>query len=128
MRCRTCQGSLEPIQRAGKFCFNFCRLCKIAYNEHGVQQMNNGQLSSRFNPLETARAIIKSTNAGATPIARTALEVFLMDGLWNCYLQGLKDGVLLAYSQDVRPGEPLTTEGEPNGPVSNAPRDTQQDQ
>jgi len=124
MRCRKCQGQLEPILRAGKFCFNFCRVCVLTYDERGVPVINTGQLASGFNPLAVARGMIKGTAAGATPVTRTALEVFLMDGLWECYLQGLKDGVLLAYSQDVEKGRPLTTEGEPNGPVPNAPRDS----
>ena len=118
-RCTQCQGSLEPIIRAGQFCFHFCRACKLRYTKEGALEMDNSQLSSRFNPLATARGIISKTNSGATPVARTALEVLLMSGLWECYLQGLKDGVLLAYSQDVEQGKPYTTEGSPNGAVSN---------
>jgi len=121
MRCRKCQGQLEPILRGGKFCFNFCRVCVLTYDERGVPVLNTGQLASGFNPLGVARGIIGKTSAGATPVGRTALEVFLMDGLWECYLQGLKDGVLLAYSQDAQKGEPLTTEGKPNGSVPDAP-------
>lgn len=116
LRCRKCSGQLEPIIRGTQFCFNFCRVCKLTYNAQGVPEVSNKQLSSRFNPLSTARSIIGKTNSGVTPLARTALEVFLMEGLWDCYLNGLKDGVLLAYSQDVEKGEPLM-HGEPNGPL-----------
>jgi hypothetical protein len=122
MRCPKCHGSLEPIIRATKFCFNFCRVCKLAYNEHGALEINTGQLSSGFNPLAASRGIIKKTVDGVSPVARTALEVFLMEGLWECYLQGLKDGVLLAFSQDVERGKPIAAEDMPNGPLSNATR------
>ena len=121
VRCRKCQGQLEPIIRGEKFVFNFCRPCKLTYSKEGYLEVSTGQLSSRFNPLSSARDIIGKTNAGATSVTRTALEVFLMNGLWESYFQGLKDGVLLAYSQDVEEGEPLTTEGESNGSVSSTP-------
>jgi hypothetical protein len=89
--------------------------------------MTSAELTSGFDPLKRARGIIEKTNAEAAPVTRTALEVFLMAGLWDCYLQGLKDGVLLAYSQDMRPGEPLSTE-KAHGPVSDAPGNPKTDQ
>ena len=90
--------------------------------------MDNVQLSSRFSPLSQARAIIQKTHADAAPVAKTAMEVFLMSGLWESYLQGLKDGVLLAYSQDVEQGNPLTMEGKNHGPVPSTTENTQRDQ
>lgn len=119
MRCQRCNGQLEPIIRAGQFCFNLCRVCKLRYSKEGYLETTSAELTSGFDPLKRARDIIGKTNAGASPVARTALEVFLMDGLWECYLQGLKDGVLLSYSQDVQPGGPMNGDSA-DGPLPDA--------
>jgi hypothetical protein len=126
MRCRKCQGDLEPIIRGGKYLFHFCRPCKVPYGEDGSYLMDTGLLASSFNPLASVRGIISKTHAGATPVARTALEVLLMQGMWDTYMAGVKDGVLLAYSQDVGEGEP--SEGsDQNGPLRGSPGRSGQD-
>lgn len=121
MRCPKCQGDLEPIVRSGQFVFNFCRACKIPYTEQGRAIFNSGQLVSHFRPLESVRGIIGKTHGSASAVARTALEVMLLQGMWDAYFAGVKDGVLLAYSQDVGEGEPV---GDKDEPLSGAARDT----
>ena len=103
MRCKKCGGQLEPIVRGGQFVFNFCRPCKLRYTKEGYLEM----APSEFNILKEARAIVGKTNEDASPVARSALEILLMQGLWESYYRGLKDGVLLAYSQDVGDSEPI---------------------
>jgi len=128
MRCRECKGQLEPVFRGGNFCFNFCRICKMAYTKEGVPETKSSGLKSSFDPLTLSRSIIKKTHAGAAPVTRTAMEVFLMDGLWDCYLQGLKDGILLSYSQDVEQGQPLSDGGKPDGSLRQPSNDPKQNQ
>jgi hypothetical protein len=108
MRCKKCKGECEPITRGGKFVFEFCRPCKIPYTAQGAAIFNSGsQLASAFNPLAASRGIIEKTQAGASPVARTALEVLMAQSLWDSYYTGLKDGVMLAYSQDVGSSSPV---------------------
>jgi hypothetical protein len=118
MRCQKCKGQLEPVTRAGTFCFHLCRVCKLRYSREGYLETTTAELVSGFDPLKQSRGIISKIHPGATPVARTALEMLLMNGLWDCYLQGLKDGVLMAYSQDVEQGKPL--HGDKDGPLSDA--------
>jgi hypothetical protein len=102
-----CQGDLVPIERAGQFLFNFCRPCKIPHDAQGRAAIDLIRLNSSFNPLSTARGMIRKTNADAAPVTRTALETFMIQALTEAYVSGVKDGVLLAYSQDtVDEGEP----------------------
>lgn len=110
MRCQKCEGDVEPIRRLGQVPFLFCRACKLAYNESGGLCVDTRTLSTSFNPLAIARGIIKETAGDAAAVARTALEVLLIQGLQEAYFSGLKDGVLLAYSQDVKgmPDEPVS--------------------
>jgi hypothetical protein len=42
-----------------------------------------------------------------SPVMKTALESLLIQGFLDAYSAGLKDGILLAYSQDVADGGPL---------------------
>lgn len=107
MKCRKCKGSLEPTTRAGQFIFNFCRACKLPHNEYGVPIFDSGLIKSFFNAPDLTRSIIGKTHAGMNPVARTAFEVLLMQGMVEAYMAGVKDGVLLAYSQDVGEGEPV---------------------
>lgn len=106
MICSNCQGGLEPIMRAGQPAFNFCRHCKLPHDEKGRPLFSSKQLKSQFNPLQIARDTIKKSNPDVAPITRVALETALMQALFESYTNGLKDGVLLAYSQDVTDGEP----------------------
>lgn len=86
--------------------FLLCRACKLPHNEDGKALFESTSLNSSFRPLRTARDTIKQGHPSASPIAKTALEVALVASLQESYLQGLKDGVLLAYSQDTMEGEP----------------------
>lgn len=106
--CTRCKGHIEPVQRAGQLAFYFCRACKLPYNEQGSVVIDTATLNTSFNPLSIVRGIIGGTHAGASPLARNAMEVLLSQGLVEAYLAGLKDGVLLAYSADVGDGEPVT--------------------
>lgn len=126
MNCKKCNGSLEPIVRSGNYLFHFCRPCKLPYAEDGSYLLDTGLLASSFNPLITVRGIIGKTHAGAASVTRTALEVLLMQGMWDSYMAGVKDGVLLAYSQDVHEGEPLG-EVKQDGPLHGSPGHLKQD-
>jgi hypothetical protein len=106
MRCPKCQGELERIVRMQEPQFNFCRECKLPFDDSGRLSVDTRSLNTSFNPLQLARGIIGKTHADASSVARTALEVLLIQGLSESYQSGLKDGVLLAYSQDVGEGEP----------------------
>lgn len=103
MKCAKCQGSLEPITRGGAFQFNMCRACRIPYNEFGKPVVELGTLNTSFNPLKLARDAVPGTGG----VAKTALEIQFIISLQEAYTAGLKDGVLLAYSQDFKPGEPV---------------------
>lgn len=124
--CTRCKGYVEPVHRAGKLAFYFCRACKLPYNEYGSVVVDTATLNTSFNPLGIVRGIIGETHAGASPLARNAMEVLLSQGLVEAYLAGLKDGVLLAYSADVGDGEPVTVEATSNEPLcdsTNNPRE-----
>jgi len=110
MICKKCAGDLEPIIRGDKFVFNFCRACKLPHDEHGMAIIKSTELKSHFNPLSEAREIASAFLPSASPEARSAVEVLLVQGLYTAYFDGLKDGVLLAYSQDVGQGGWVTKE------------------
>jgi len=107
MKCARCQGELEPIVRMREPMFLFCRPCKLPYHEKGGLAVDTRSLSTSFNPLKIARGVVWKTNPEVSSVARSALEVLLIQGLQEAYFSGLKDGVLLAYSQDVGNSEPL---------------------
>lgn len=116
-RCLKCQGGVEPIRRFNEVQFYFCRACKIPYNESGRVIVDLASMSSSFNPLRLARGIIGRAHPDMAPVARTALEVLLIQGFQECYLEGLKSGVLLAYSQDVDSGSPTDGSKRPTNAV-----------
>lgn len=106
MRCSKCDGELEPIRRMQQPVFLFCRHCKLPYSEDGGLLMDMRQLHSAFNPLVLARGTIGKAAGDASSVAKTAMEVAFIQGLQEAYFAGLKDGVLLSYSQDVAEGAP----------------------
>jgi len=120
-RCKKCQGGLDTINRMDKTVFLLCRACKLPHDEHGRAIFESTSLNSNFRPLRDARGTIKEGHPNASPVAKTALEVALIASLQEAYLQGLKDGVLLAYSQDYMEGGPYGT-GRTEG-VSTDPRE-----
>lgn len=107
MKCKKCRGDCEPVIRGGQYVFHFCRVCKIPFDQHGAAVLNSSELSSFFNPLKAARSVIGQTHGHASSVAKTAFEVLLIQSMWEAYFAGIKDGVLLAYSQDVGSGEPV---------------------
>lgn len=105
--CLRCRGSLEPIHRGGKIQFYFCRVCRIPHDGEGRAAVDLKRLNSSFNPLTLARGTIGKGSSEMSSIARTALEILLIQSLHEAYSAGLKDGVLLAYSQDVGDSAPV---------------------
>jgi hypothetical protein len=51
-------------------------------------------------------------------VGRTALEVALVQALQESYFNGLRDGVLLAYSQDYEKSQPV--DGHVQSPTNNS--------
>jgi hypothetical protein len=124
-KCSHCSGPVEPISRLGEIRFYFCRACKLPFDAAGGVIINLNTLGSAFDPLRTARGMIKGTAPGASPVAKTALEMLAIQGYVDAYVQGMKDGILLAYSQDVDPGGPM---GGDSGSLSGASVGSGQDQ
>jgi len=87
--------------------FLFCRACKLPHDEHGNALLTTRTLAERFNPLQFARDKVRKTSPTVGPVARTALEMSLIQATQEAYFAGMKDGVLLAYSQEFQPGEPM---------------------
>lgn len=98
---------MEKIERAGVEVFYHCRACKLPHDSHGNPLFTGQGLADRYNPLQAARDVIKKHHKGAPPVSRTALEVALLQSVQEAYFAGIKDGVLLAYSQDFEEGEPM---------------------
>ena len=105
--CSKCGGGLEPIARKGEPVFHFCRPCKLPHDELGRALFSNKKLNDMYTPFKSARKVISQNHPKATAVARTALEVALAQALHEAYMEGIKEGVLLAYSQDVTEGEPM---------------------
>lgn len=105
--CKKCKKTCEPIIKGGNTIFHFCRACKIPHDSSGSAIITSHELKSFFNPLEAARGIISQTHPNSSSVAKTAFEVMLIQSLWEAYFAGMKDGVLLAYSQDFKPDEPV---------------------
>lgn len=120
MRCRRCQGQTEPIRRFGKDVIWFCRPCKLSHDQSGRLLITSPELRSSFNPLQKARATIKAAHPTMAAVGKTALEAALIQVLQESYLDGLKDGILLAYSQDYEEGQPYD---EPVQSPANHPRE-----
>lgn len=80
--------------------------------------ISSTQLKSDFNPLQRARDTIKAAHPTMAPVGRTALEVGLIQGFQESYFNGLRDGVLLAYSQDYEKSEPV--DGHVQSPTNNS--------
>lgn len=87
--------------------FYHCRTCKLPHDDTGNPLFTTASLADRYNPLQAARDTIKKHHKGAAPVARTALEIALLQTTQEAYFAGIKDGVLLAYSQDFEKGEPM---------------------
>jgi hypothetical protein len=107
LRCSKCQGGVEKIIRAGEEAFFFCRACKLPHDALGNPLFTTKSLANAYNPLLAARKVVGSHHKDVAPVTKTALEVALIQSLHEAYMTGLKEGVLLAYSQDVGKGEPL---------------------
>lgn len=105
--CSKCGGQLEPISRHGQMVFYFCRPCALPHDQDSNPIVTASGLKDFFSPADKAREFIGKHRRDAGPVARTALEVALMQQLFDAYMTGLKEGVLLAYSQDVTEGEPM---------------------
>lgn len=110
-KCPKCSGHVDPISRADKKLFYFCRACKLPFNPLGRVIIDTNNLNTAFNPTRIARAVTaKGIGVDMSPVARTALEALLITALLDSYSAGLKDGILLAYSQDVGDSKPLEDE------------------
>ena len=107
LHCSKCQGNIEKIVRAGEEVFFFCRPCKLPHDDKGNPLFTTASLAKTYNPLLAARKTIGPHHTEAESVTKTALELALIQSLHEAYMSGLKDGVLLAYSQDVGKGEPL---------------------
>lgn len=70
-------------------------------------------LSSEFNPLQLARDTIKKIHPTMVPVGKTALEIALVQALQETYFNGLRDGALLAYSQDYQESAPYEDPSQP---------------
>jgi hypothetical protein len=116
--CKRCQGSLQPIQKQGQEVFWLCRPCKMPHDKSGRPMISSPKLQSDFNPLQKARDTIKAVHPTMAPVGRTALEVAFITALQECYFNGLRDGVLLAYSQDHEASSPY------DGHVQSPPNNT----
>lgn len=111
--CSTCGGYLDKVPRAGKVLL-LCRPCKLPHDEHGNPLFSGPSLTDRFNPLQAARDTLRKSDQSSTGVARVAMETALMQGILDAYFAGVKDGVLLAYSQDHEEGDPMEKLGVSN--------------
>ena len=108
--CPKCNGHVDPVTRADKTLFYFCRQCKLPFNENGRTVIDTRNLSSSFDPTRTARSITgKGMPSDMSPVARLALEALLIQGFLDIYAAGLKDGILLSLGQDVQPTKPVVS-------------------
>ena len=114
MKCSKCGSGTEKIFRANEPVFFYCRGCKLPHDEYGNQLFNSKSLTQAFNPLQHVRDALRGHNKGIAPATRTALEVALLQSVQEAYFAGIKDGVLLAYSQDKEKGEPMEKLGVSN--------------
>lgn len=112
--CSQCGGSLENVRRADHHVFYFCRHCKLPHDKEGNGLFTTHSLAERFNVLQSARNVVGAHHPKASPVARTALEMSLIQSMQEAYFAGMKDGVLLAYSQDFQKGEPMEKFGVQN--------------
>jgi hypothetical protein len=87
----------------------FCRSCKLPHGADGSPLFEGASIDKnrRFNPLSQARRLTGAHHKDAAAVSRTALEVALIASLQEAYFAGIKEGVLLAYSQDYKEGEPM---------------------
>ena len=107
MKCSKCAGSLEKVLRSGQELFQICRPCKLPHDKDGNGLFTTTDLADVYNPLQAARNTVGPHHKDTAPVTRTALEVSLLQSLQEAYFAGIKDGVLLAYSQDYEKGDPL---------------------
>jgi hypothetical protein len=105
--CSKCSGAIEKIARQGQEVFYFCRPCKLPHDEFGNPLFTAKSLADRYNPLQAARDVVAKHHPHDKPVVKTALEVALLQSIQEAYFSGLKDGVLLAYSQDYQEGDPM---------------------
>lgn len=106
-KCPKCNGHVEPVKRADQTVFHFCRYCKLPFSDTGRVVIDTKHLNSSFNPTRMARIATNKSVQDISPVAKTALEALIIQSLLEAYSAGLKDGILLAYSQDVEDGKPL---------------------
>jgi hypothetical protein len=114
LKCSKCSSSIEKIYRGGEDLFFFCRPCQLPHDDHGNPLFTTKSLGQAFNPIQHARNAIKQHHKGIAPVTKTALEVSLLQSIQEAYFAGIKDGVLLAYSQDKTQGEPMEKLGVSN--------------
>lgn len=98
MKCSSCSGALQRFAPPTGQVVYVCRHCKILHDEGGARLTESGELRSAFEPLRLARQISTKTAPGLHGVAKAAVETAFVQGLSDAYLQGLRDGVLLAYS------------------------------
>lgn len=106
-KCPKCSGHVIEIKRADRSVFFFCRACKLPYAENGRVVIDTRNLNSAFNPTRAARVVTGKSVKDLSPVAKTALEALIITSLLDAYSAGMKDGILLAYSQDVADGKPM---------------------
>lgn len=108
MKCNHCSGPLEKVTKGGESLFHYCRGCKLPHDKSGNPLLKSGQpMNASYNPLRGAFEAVKSDGRDLSPVAKAAASVAFMPALQDAYLQGVKDGILLAFSQDVKEGEPV---------------------
>jgi hypothetical protein len=114
LKCSKCGSSIEKIYRGGEDIFYFCRPCQLPHDDHGNPLFTTKSLGQAFNPLQHTRNALKNHHKGISQVTKTALEVALLASVQEAYLAGIKDGVLLSYSQDKSEGVPMEKLGVSN--------------
>jgi hypothetical protein len=114
LKCSKCNSGIEKIYRGGEDLFYFCRPCQLPHDDHGNPLFTSKSLGQAFNPTKHVREALRPYHKDVAPVTKTALEVALLQAVQEAYFAGIKDGVLLAYSQDNQQGVPMEKLGVSN--------------
>lgn len=99
MTCRKCQGSLDRVGPPETQVL-FCRLCRIAHDEHGQPLVENPHiLRTHLDVLKNVRSNLKLPQ-DLPKAVRLTMEAHMIQGLQEAYFAGLKDGLLLSLNLD----------------------------
>lgn len=107
IKCSNCGGHAEKIERAGEAVFWFCRPCKLPHDQHSNPLFVNGLPADKYSAVSHAQKIAEAHTKGMSPVGKVSVTMSLIQPLQEAYFAGMKDGVLLAYSQDIKEGEPM---------------------